>query len=111
MVSSAVSLSFWIAPLGRPSRLEHLEGGATQEDRVAVAHQAGDVLTHFGVEPEARSPCGVVDDAVEGHELVHLDRAHVAAPLLGGRWSRRVDVRAAGQSSLPRAIRAGQTSD
>src|SRR5205085_1077103 len=60
----------------RPDRREHLVRLASEQDRLAAAHQLGNRLTHFGVEAELHCPGRRVDDAVQRRELMDEDLAH-----------------------------------
>ena len=75
----------WIVLHGprRPRRLEHLVGRASEQDAPAALRDGADGLSHLGVEAVVERPRRRVDDAVEAHELVHVDRSHVSPPVDG----------------------------
>src|SRR5262249_36748262 len=64
----------------RPRRLEHLVGGASEQDPARRSGDRGDRLSHLRVEAVLERPGRRVDDAVEAHELVYVYCAHVAPP-------------------------------
>ena len=60
----------------RPCRLEHLIRLAAEQDSLATAGHLGEQLGHLGVEAVVERPGRRLDDAVEAHELVYVDRSH-----------------------------------
>ncbi len=63
-----------------PGRREHLVGTPPEQDRRRAAGDRPEGLAHGGVEAELEGPAGVLEDAVEGDELVHCDGGHGGDP-------------------------------
>ena len=68
----------WIVLHGprRPRRLEHLVGRAPEQDALATLRDRAEDLFHPGIEAVVERPRRRVDDAVEAHELVHVNGSH-----------------------------------
>src|SRR4029077_13736800 len=68
----------------RPPDLEHLVGGASEEDPAAGCGERNDSLSHPPIIPVLGGPRRRVDHPVEANELVHVDGSHGASSWI--RW-------------------------
>src|SRR5262249_34348174 len=69
---------------GRPRGSEQLVGPASEQDRLAGAHDGCDGIAHLRGERVVEGPRWVIDHAIQRDELVYSDGSHVISLIRSG---------------------------